>query len=148
MTLQTEFGALRSNFYGALRMSSFGGFYRLCFEYFGFSPISDSKEKNALFRKIHSTVFRENQSNFSQNKSQRFKIKMHFLYNFYDKTRLLTHEFFFNCREPSFCMLQVGLLTDSKMATGLHQPWHWVLNLLPPPAGGCTLRIVNNNKNK
>ena len=56
MTLQTEFGALRSNFYGALRMSSFGGFYRLCFEYFGFSPISDSKEKNALFRKIHSTV--------------------------------------------------------------------------------------------
>ena len=37
MTIQTEFGVLRSYFYAALHMSSFGGFYRLCFDYYGFS---------------------------------------------------------------------------------------------------------------
>ena len=38
-TLQTEFGALCSNFYLALRMSIFGDFYFLCFDFFGFSLI-------------------------------------------------------------------------------------------------------------
>ena len=39
MTLQTEFGMLCSDFYAELHMASLGDFYRLCFDYFGFSLI-------------------------------------------------------------------------------------------------------------
>ena len=39
MTLQTELHALRSNFYAAFLRCEFGGFYRLCFDYFSFSRI-------------------------------------------------------------------------------------------------------------
>ena len=39
MTLQTEFGPLCSNFYAASARVKFGGFCRLCFDYFGFSLI-------------------------------------------------------------------------------------------------------------
>ena len=39
MTLQTELAGLHNKFYSALRVSSLGDFYRLCFNYFGFSLI-------------------------------------------------------------------------------------------------------------
>ena len=39
MTLQTEFGALCGKFYSASARVKFGGFCRLCFDYFGFSLI-------------------------------------------------------------------------------------------------------------
>ena len=44
MTFQTAILALRSNFVRYLCALSFGDFYRLCFDYFGFSLILKNKE--------------------------------------------------------------------------------------------------------